>query len=966
MWALENHAPIASVIANQLAIESQLFTYTLPTGSFTDVDYGDTLSLTVTLASGAALPAWLGFDAAIQTFSGTPPDTASGTLTFKVTATDRMGATASANFNLEIFNAINGTTNNDTLTGTTGRDYLYGFAGIDTLNGGLGADTMVGGLGNDTYAVDNAGDNVVELAGEGTDTVQSSISYTLADNVENLTLTGTAAINGTGNALGNVLTGNVANNVLTGSDGNDTLNGGAGADTLIGGAGNDIYVIDNAGDVVVELVGGGTDTVQSSISYTLADNVENLTLTGTAAIHGTGNALGNVITGNSGSNVLTGGDGNDGLNGGAGADTLIGGGGNDTYTVDNAGDTVVELASEGTDLVNASVSYTLAGNVENLTLTGTAAINGMGNALANVLAGNAAANTLSGGDGDDTLNGGAGADGLIGGADNDTYVVDNTGDLVTELAGGGVDTVQSIISYSLATNVENLTLTGTAATNATGNELDNVMLGNSAANTLTGGAGNDTLNGGAGADAMLGGAGNDLYVVDNAGDVVTELADEGTDRVNSSVSYALGTNIENLTLTGTTAINATGNELANMLTGNSGNNILSGGAGADTMIGGLGNDSFTVDNTGDVIVELAGEGTDTVSSAISYTVGANVENLTLTGTGNLTATGNGLANVLRGNAGDNVLDGGAGADTLIGSAGIDTYYVDNAGDITTEAAFAGTDTVIASLSWTLATNLENLTLASGTSNINATGNSAANVLIGNAGGNTLDGKAGADSMQGGAGNDTYLVDNAGDIVTELAAEGTDAVNASITYTLTANVENLTLTGSGGINATGNSLDNLLTGNAGNNTLTGGNGNDILDGAAGTDSLVGGIGNDTYVFGRGYGSDTVQENDATAGNRDTLQFTGGIATDQIWLRKVSNNLEVSVIGTADKMTISNWYLGSQYRVEEFKTSDGKVLLDSQVQNLVQAMAAFAPPAAGQTTLSQSYQNALQPTIAANWV
>ena len=110
---------------------------------------------------------------------------------------------------------------------------------------------------------------------------------------------------------------------------------------------------------------------------------------------------------------------------------------------------------------------------------------------------------------------------------------------------------------------------------------------------------------------------------------------------------------------------------------------------------------------------------------------------------------------------------------------------------------------------------------------------------------------------------------------------------------------------------------------------------------------------------------LQENDATAGNRDTLQFTGGIATNQIWLRQVSNNLEVSVIGTADKMTISNWYLGSQYRVEEIKTSDGKVLLDSQVQNLVQAMASFAPPAAGQTTLNASQQAALATLIAANW-
>ena len=340
-------------------------------------------------------------------------------------------------------------------------------------------------------------------------------------------------------------------------------------------------------------------------------------------------------------------------------------------------------------------------------------------------------------------------------------------------------------------------------------------------------------------------------------------------------------------------------------------------------------------------------------------MGANVENLTLTGTGNLSATGNALNNVIKGNAGDNVLDGGAGADTLIGSSGNDTYYVDNAGDITTEAAAAGTDSVISSINWTLAGNLENLTLA-GSGNLNATGNSQANVLTGNAADNILDGKAGADTMLGGAGNDSYFVDNAGDVVTENAGEGVDTVQASISYTLADNVENLTLTGSGNLAGTGNALNNWLMGTSGNNILTGNAGNDTLDGGAGADTLAGGTGDDTYVLGSGYGSDTVQENDG----HDVLQLMGASA-NQIWLRKVSNNLEVSIIGTSDKMTISNWYLGAQYHVEEFKTSDGRTLLDSQVQNLVQAMAGFSPPAAGQTTLPKNYADSLSLVIAANW-
>lgn len=203
---------------------------------------------------------------------------------------------------------------------------------------------------------------------------------------------------------------------------------------------------------------------------------------------------------------------------------------------------------------------------------------------------------------------------------------------------------------------------------------------------------------------------------------------------------------------------------------------------------------------------------------------------------------------------------------------------------------------------------------------------------------------------------TYLVDNIADVVTELASEGTDGVSSSVTYTLATNVENLTLTGTSATNGTGNALANVLTGNGAAN---------LLDGGSGADTLVGGAGDDSYVLGRGYGADTIQENDSTAGNTDVLQFLIGVTTDQIWLRKVSNDLEVSIIGTSDKATLTNWYLGNQYHVEQLKTSDGKTLLDSQVQNLVSAMAGFAPPAAGQTTLPPSYQTALAPVIAANW-
>ena len=195
--------------------------------------------------------------------------------------------------------------------------------------------------------------------------------------------------------------------------------------------------------------------------------------------------------------------------------------------VDNTGDVVTENANEGTDTVRSGVTHTLAANVENLTLTGTSAINGTGNTLNNLIIGNGAANTLNGGSGDDTLDGAAGADSLLGGTGNDTYVVDNTGDVVTESTNSGTDTVQSGVTHTLAANVENLTLTGTAAINGTGNTLNNLIIGNSAANTLNGGSGNDTLDGAAGADSLMGGTGDDTYVVDNTGDVVTESASSG-------------------------------------------------------------------------------------------------------------------------------------------------------------------------------------------------------------------------------------------------------------------------------------------------------------------------------------------------------------------------------------------------------------------------------------------------------
>ncbi|MBP2445751.1 serralysin [Rhizobium leguminosarum] len=695
---------------------------------------------------------------------------------------------------------------NFTGTGNALANTITGGAGNDMLDGGAGADSLIGGAGNDTYIVDHAGDLITEAADEGIDTVRTALTnYTLGSDVENLTYSGTVAFTGTGNSLANT---------IRGGAGADTLDGKAGADILIGGAGDDTYIVDELADAVTEATNQGTDLIKTALSvYALTNiaNVENLTFIGTGDFSGTGNALANKIIG---------GAGNDTLDGGAGADTLAGGGGDDIYVVDSASDVITELVSAGTDEIRTALAaYSIAAlvNVENLTYTGSANFTGTGNALAN---------TITGGAGNDMLNGGVGADSLIGGAGNDTYIVDNVGDLVTESANAGIDTVRTTLaSYTLGSDLENLTYIGTGALVGTGNDLDNMITGGAAIDTLSGGVGNDTLNGGAGADRLIGGTGNDTYIVDHAGDLVTEAANEGIDTVRTTLaSYTLGSNVENLTYIGTTAFVGTGNLLDNVIMGGvaadklmgaAGNDTLIGGAGADTMLGGTGDDIYVVDIATDIVIENANEGTDTVQTALaSYTLGNNVENLTYTGSASFSGAGNALANTITGGAGNDVLNGAAGADTLIGGAGNDTYIVDNAGDIVTEAADKGIDTVRTNLaSYTLAGNVENLSFA-GTGTFAGTGNNLDNTITGGSGSNTLAGGAGNDILIGGAAADVFVYSaNWGhDTITNFVAAGSAHDAISIDHSIFADWESL-------FAATGQSgSDTIITADS-DNTIT---------------------------------------------------------------------------------------------------------------------------------------------------
>ncbi|UOD30684.1 putative Ig domain-containing protein [Massilia violaceinigra] len=378
-----NRSPVlASALADQSNALGTAFSYVLPAGAFSDPDAGTVLSYSATLADGTALPAWLSFNGSTGAFGGTA--IAAGKLSVKVTARDSENLSVSDVFDLTVSlqnqtltgtagaDQLNAGAGNDVLNSMAGNDALSGGAGNDTLDGGAGADTMTGGAGDDTYMVDAGADKIIEGANGGADTVASPVSYILPANVENLTLTGTALADATGNELNNVLLGNAASNVL---------NGMGGIDTMTGGAGDDVYIVDNLSDVAIEAANEGSDTVKSIFNSTLAANIEALFLTGSAGVSGTGNTLNNLLVGNVADNALSGDAGNDLLQGGAGDDTLTdtvgnhlldggagadrltggpgkemlsGGAGNDVIATGGGADIIAFNRGDGQDVVNAS------------------------------------------------------------------------------------------------------------------------------------------------------------------------------------------------------------------------------------------------------------------------------------------------------------------------------------------------------------------------------------------------------------------------------------------------------------------------------------------------------------------------------------------------------------------------------------------------------------------------------------
>jgi Ca2+-binding RTX toxin-like protein len=566
---------------------------------------------------------------------------------------------------------------NDKATAVTsaGDDIIFGGAANDTFAASAGNDSIDGGIGTDTALLSGLlTDYTYEASGTGIKITDKTAGRDGADNDINierfqfsdgLTMTQSQLL-----AVYNTVTLTTGNDIYAATNttnllvyalaGNDTLtatttaniitvfDGAAGDDTfqdtaaataqgaviMSGGDGNDTYIVSKARDLVQEMANGGSDTVRTALAaYTLADNVENISLTG---------AANQTISGNASDNVFSGFHATSTLDGAGGADTAVFTGQLARYTVtttidgiklvdmragspdgsvtlknfesfqfsDGAVYTAAQLGSGATPTTPTIVNGDGANNTLSSTIAG-ALVNGLGGA--DTLTAGASGQTLNGGVGADTLSD-AGFSGitLIGGAGNDTYIVNNTSTVaptvVQEIANEGNDTViTTLSSFVLPTNVENLTFAGAGDFTATAT---------AAGQRITGSAGSDFLSDGGFANVRLsGGAGGDTYVVASASTTIADAAlNAGADTVVTSiVNYSLGNNIENLTYTGSATNTMNGNGSANIITGGSGADTIFGNGGADTLIGGLGNDRLSGGGGKDTFVFAPGFGSDTIT-----------------------------------------------------------------------------------------------------------------------------------------------------------------------------------------------------------------------------------------------------------------------------------------------------------------------------------------------------------------
>ena len=772
---------------------------------------------------------------------------------------------------------VNGTTGNDTLSGTSSNDTINGLGGNDTILGSTGSDFIDGGAGFDSIEYKNAANGLIVDFAAGT------ISGGAAGS---MTFTGIERI--VAGNFNDQMTGNAASQTLTGQGGNDTLWGAGGTDTLWGGVGNDTFIFRETGTANADRISdwqSGLDTILLDGAVMTALGASGDFAAGDArfwsSTSGTAHdADDRVIYNTSTGQLWYDADGN-----GSGAAVLI-------ATLQNAPtllatDIAVENGSSGGGGGGGGSTPT-AGNDS---LTGTA-----GNDSINGLAGN---DTINGLAGMDTIDGGTGVDSMVGGDDDDIFIVDNTGDVVVELEGGGsFDEIRASVSYTLPAWVNNLMLTGSATLNGIGNELANRISTSGTGSRLEGLAGNDTLIGGTtqGVNVLLGGDGNDSLVGGRSGDRIDGgtgndiLADGDSISVTYVFAVAPGTaNADRIFNIGSDTIELDGTVHMNI--GANGRMVV-GDPRFWTSDTGTAHDAddrviyngftrelwYDADGNGpgsrQLILTLEGDnGSSIGETMISVVNGSSATGSTINGTsGNDSLMGTAGNDTINGLAGDDTINGGAGADSMTGGDGHDVYFVDHPDDVIVEFENGGIDTVSAStLFYTLPAWVNNLTLI-GAAQF-GDGNELDNVIVGNDANNSLEGGFGNDTINGGAGNDGIALpaasgggffQNPGNDSID-GGEGIDGVHFAIGDLATTDAATVNLgagtysiagpegTASGTLanieNVGGGYADDRITGSAAANALDGNEGNDTLDGAGGNDTLSGfeGDGLDTFMF-----------------------------------------------------------------------------------------------------------------------
>ena len=649
---------------------------------------------------------------------------------------------------------INGQGGDDYIKAESGNNTITGGAGNNEIYGGSGSDIIFAGWGGADWATHETGDNYVEAGSGDTLIFGSGGNDTLIGGSGNDTIyagDGSEYVDGgTGNALiygGNgedMLIAGSGNTTIEAGSGNETIYGGEGNDLINGGTGSNLIYAGDGGSTdnpTVVNVGSGTSSVYggAGVDQITAGSGNDSLYAGSGSSTIQGGSGTDVLYGGIGSDTLIAGSGNDTLVAGSGSESMMGGSGTTTYQF-NPGFGDVELANaKNTDILQFGAGLSLAD------LTVTAAL-GTNNVPA----------LLIEDDNGGTLTVDGGLDGAL---DNFTFADGTTLNLAQLMAQANAQ--GNALAADVAGPNGDLLFSADDGDVLAGGSGNDTVYGFGANDTLVAGSGGTVLNAKNANALLIGGPGNDTFVINSADDVIQEQPGQGTNTVLSSVDYTQPENVQALTLTGSAALSATGNDQNGILTANRGNDTLIAGSGIDTLIGGAGNDTFIVNNAADVVVEQTNQGDDSVFSSVSYTRPENAENLTLTGNADLVATGNDQNGTLTANSGNDTLISGSGVDTLYSGAGNETYVVNNSADVIV-ATGAGNDSVLASVSYVLPEQVHTLTLT-GSADLSATGNSDAGVTISaNSGNDTLAGGAGGSgTLVGGSGADTFVLGNTG-------------------------------------------------------------------------------------------------------------------------------------------------------------------------------------------------------------